>query len=193
MNEKKTEWAVCIGVPYGTSLWQVGDSSQQNGAYKMALTVAKRELMSRKQSKLMVGHQIEPHEIMLLVNYAWRRSFGNVTGNKRVIAERGWYRYNRNLLIFDALRDTMAEDQRNKEDVSMLPSRLLKHDLTDNYPEFDPVFLPPQVNNVKLNFTNGIGTHYLDSIIREEDKHTARERIKKERDHGKLLDNNLDK
>ena len=86
------------------------------------------------------------------------------------------------------LRDTMTEDQRNEEDVSMLPSRLLKHDITNNYPELDPLFLPPQVNNVKLNFTNGIGAHCLDSIIREEDKHAPRERIKKEREHGKLLD-----
>ena len=84
----------------------------------------------------------------------------------------------------------MTEDQKNKEDVSMLPSRLLKHVLNDNYPEFDLVFLSPQVNNVKLSFTNGIGAHCLDSIIREEDKHTAREGIKKEREHGKLLDKN---
>ena len=31
INAPETEWCVCIGVPYGTSLWQVGDSSQQNG------------------------------------------------------------------------------------------------------------------------------------------------------------------
>ena len=34
VNKKKTEWAVCIGVPYGTSLWQVGDSSQKMGRIK---------------------------------------------------------------------------------------------------------------------------------------------------------------
>ena len=27
INNPETEWCVCIGVPYGTSLWQVGDSS----------------------------------------------------------------------------------------------------------------------------------------------------------------------
>ncbi len=27
------KWTVCIGVPYGTHVWQVGDSSEQNGAF----------------------------------------------------------------------------------------------------------------------------------------------------------------
>ena len=30
-------WAVCIGVPYGTALWQVGDLSKHNGTCKIAL------------------------------------------------------------------------------------------------------------------------------------------------------------
>ena len=35
------EWFVCIGVPYGTAIWQVGDSSDQNGAYSIGLAKAK--------------------------------------------------------------------------------------------------------------------------------------------------------
>jgi len=31
INNPDLEWVVCIGVPYGTFYWQVGDSSQQNG------------------------------------------------------------------------------------------------------------------------------------------------------------------
>ena len=34
-------WTVCIGVPYGTALWQVGDSKEQNWSYKIAMTKAK--------------------------------------------------------------------------------------------------------------------------------------------------------
>ena len=68
----------------------------------------------------MVSHQIEPHEIMLLVNYAWMQSFANVNDDKRATAERGWYPYNRNRLTYDVLCDTMTEDQINEEDVSML-------------------------------------------------------------------------
>jgi hypothetical protein len=36
VNDHGHPWVVCIGVPYGTSYWQVGDSSEQNGSYKMA-------------------------------------------------------------------------------------------------------------------------------------------------------------
>jgi hypothetical protein len=42
------QWIVCIGVPYGTSYWQVGDSLEQNGSYKMALTRSKKELVLKK-------------------------------------------------------------------------------------------------------------------------------------------------
>ncbi len=34
-------WVVCLGVPYGTALWQVGDSKEQNGAFNIAFTKAK--------------------------------------------------------------------------------------------------------------------------------------------------------
>ena len=43
-----TRWTVCIGVPYGTHVWQVADSSEQNGAFKMALTKAKQNVVDKK-------------------------------------------------------------------------------------------------------------------------------------------------
>ena len=42
INDKAYEWDVCIGVPYGTSLWQVGDSVQQNGSFNSALARMKK-------------------------------------------------------------------------------------------------------------------------------------------------------
>ena len=44
INDPKTKWNVTIGVPYGTALWQVGDSSEQNGSFKMDLTKQKKQL-----------------------------------------------------------------------------------------------------------------------------------------------------
>ena len=37
-TSEKNKWNVCIGIPYGTSYWQVGDSTEQNGCFKMSLT-----------------------------------------------------------------------------------------------------------------------------------------------------------
>jgi len=51
VTSKETKWTVCIGVPYGTNLWQVGDSAQHNGAYKSRLTLEKQLLLEKKNSK----------------------------------------------------------------------------------------------------------------------------------------------
>ena len=32
INSPPTSYSVCVGVPYGTSYWQVGDSTEQNGS-----------------------------------------------------------------------------------------------------------------------------------------------------------------
>ena len=45
INNPANPWSVCIGVPYGTSYWQVGDSSQQNGSFKM--NIGKAKIISR--------------------------------------------------------------------------------------------------------------------------------------------------
>ena len=47
INSPDTKWNVCIGVPYGTSIWQVGDSSEQNGTFKMSLNVEKKKYSMR--------------------------------------------------------------------------------------------------------------------------------------------------
>ena len=42
INDPATKWNVTIGVPYGTAKWQIGDSSEQNGVFKMDLTNEKK-------------------------------------------------------------------------------------------------------------------------------------------------------
>ena len=51
INQPETMWFVCIGVPYGTSYWQVGDSPEQNGCFKMKKTEAKEILVAWKASR----------------------------------------------------------------------------------------------------------------------------------------------
>jgi hypothetical protein len=41
-------WNVCIGVPYGTSLWQVGDSKHQNDQYKDKSKECKEKVLTMK-------------------------------------------------------------------------------------------------------------------------------------------------
>ena len=46
------EWAVCIGVTYGTALWQVGKSAEQNVHFNMASVVEKRKIMQSKDDDI---------------------------------------------------------------------------------------------------------------------------------------------
>jgi len=58
---------LCIGAAYGMHLWQMGDSAQQNGAFKMALKKAKQHIC--------LPCKIEKHDIIGLVHHAWNESF----------------------------------------------------------------------------------------------------------------------
>jgi hypothetical protein len=46
IKARPTKWNVNIGLPYGTSYWQVGDSSEQNGA--------KQDLVTKKDNGLVL-------------------------------------------------------------------------------------------------------------------------------------------
>ena len=42
------EWMVCIGVPCGTSLWQVVDSKEQNGSFKITMSKIKSKISKKR-------------------------------------------------------------------------------------------------------------------------------------------------
>ena len=56
INDPAYLWIACIGVPYGTSLWQVGDAAEQNSAYKGGLTTMKKK--NRTQNKAAKGRML---------------------------------------------------------------------------------------------------------------------------------------
>jgi hypothetical protein len=86
INQPGTEWNVCIGVPYGTHLWQVADSSQINGKFKIEMMKEKHEYMKYKMND--TGLLIT--DIVPIVKGAFQRSFSNVSNARKAIAERGW-------------------------------------------------------------------------------------------------------
>ena len=110
INCPNHEWVVFLGVPYGTSYWQVGDSSEQNGSYKMAITKAKAKLVDMKIKKCIKNPRVEKDEIVLVVNQAWNASFARVEYNKKAIAARGWNPLTFNLLDNPEICGTMTEE-----------------------------------------------------------------------------------
>jgi hypothetical protein len=89
INTTEHKWNCCIGLPYGMSYWQVGDSSEQNGCFKMALTRAKQQLVSQKNDSGL-EYTINEEDIVGLVQEAWKGSFARVETNRQAISRRGW-------------------------------------------------------------------------------------------------------
>jgi hypothetical protein len=51
INNEEHKWWACMGMPYGANKWQVGDSSQQNGSFKMEIERGKMELLQKRLSQ----------------------------------------------------------------------------------------------------------------------------------------------
>ena len=71
INEDSHRWSVCIGVPYGTAYWQIGDSTEQNGSFKLHLSKRKEMMVRLRQDFCGKSMQLVPTDIIPLINYAW--------------------------------------------------------------------------------------------------------------------------
>jgi hypothetical protein len=87
VSDDAHRWKVCLGVPYGTHLWQVGDSKKQNGAFKTAIYKAKRDYL---RFWYINNQKFVPTDIVTLVNTAWDKSFAKVQSSRSAIMATGW-------------------------------------------------------------------------------------------------------
>ena len=188
------EWVVCIGVPYGTLLWQVGDSSQQNGAYNMALARIKKSIIEKKEERMMPLMIIEPHEIVIMVNYAWSCSFARTNHNKEAILHRGWSPLNRKIILDKTISATMTDAEKTNENNSgdvTVPYHVLNTvlDLSEPTVLYDPKFTQSQSteNETLTIFLSGTAAWCLQSILRDADLHKAQEKIRQQRCKGQSL------
>ena len=104
-------WMVCQGVPYGTSLWQVADSSEQNGVFKTASSKFKEQLLKKRLHMIMDSPSILPTDTNPIVNFAWSQSFAQAQSSKKAIALRGWGPLNYNLLTNRQIQPFMTNDE----------------------------------------------------------------------------------
>jgi len=132
---------------------------------------------------------IEPSDIMLLVNDAWNKSFAKVATNKKAIAERGWFPYNRKLLQHPDIATTKpVESITDSQETYLLyetcdlsPSSQIS-DVT--LPTFDQQYVSRRSVPYQVNRDKGMGMHVLSHIVRENDIMLARQRIDKEKKAG---------
>jgi hypothetical protein len=205
INDPTHMWSVCIGVPYGTSLWQVGDSVQQNGVFKIRLTLIKQKLIELRSEKQM-SMELLPFDIIPIVNYGWMGSFQVKKNNLKAILERGWNPLNRMLLLHPSLRNDMTEKDIAEEiDSGLFPNHTFNnHNYMFNIPTttIRQQNLPTMRNNnnptsrqrevsihenncVKdLDFGSGLPMHFLKKIVNVHDFEKAREIIIEDRATG---------
>jgi hypothetical protein len=104
LNNPQHRWSAMLGIPCDTHLWQAGDSAEQNGALKIAMTKWKRWL---RQQNADFGFQqtIEKTDIMLLLTLSWAESFTIVENNNNACADRGWNTLNYALMEHEDLQE----------------------------------------------------------------------------------------
>ena len=114
INNAAHKWCVCIGVPYGTSFWQVADSEEQNGAFTDKFAEAKTNLL-KKLWDTGNTRDLNRHDLIPMLNSAFD-AFCNVQSNLKAIDSRGWGRaLNRALLDLPQIRSRMTEEDHERE------------------------------------------------------------------------------
>jgi hypothetical protein len=145
INCARTKWTVCVVFSHRTSYWQVGDSSEQNGCFKMALTRDKRQLLKGKE---LVGAEsaTEKEDVIYLVAQAYADSFARIAHNQFAIAERGWAPLTYNCLLHAGILATRSEDGEVQESSN------------NNYNELEDSPLDHE-----LNFSQGLSGKLMDT------------------------------
>ena len=129
INDDLHRWNVCLGVPYGTSYWQIGDSSKRNGVFKMILTKEKAILFNTRIDKFNKAIHLQRCNIIPLVRKSWPKAFANVMSNKKAIAERGWFPFNRVLLLHPDIRATITQDDLKSElELGLFPLQRMNYE-----------------------------------------------------------------
>ena len=157
--DEANPWLVSIGVPYGTHIWQVADSAQQNALFKKLLSEAKARWLEYRPLNL---QKFMPTDIVPLVKQAWDNSFGHCGNSKNAITSRGWNPLNYNLLDNKRLIKT-------KQNINNKPSSV------NNIDAIDPL---------SLNTSVGAAGSYTDIIV----EHTRRDEARMEGNRKKRLE-----
>ena len=152
-------WMVSIGVPYGTHIWQVADSSEQNAIFKKLLSEEKAMYLEYRP---VTKQKFAPTDVIPLVKKCWDRSFGHCFNSRKAIASRGW-----NPLTYNLLDNKRLEKSKKQQPNGNTP----------------PSSLDGTIDPLSLNTSVGIAGTYTDIII----DHTMRDAARMEGSRIKRL------
>jgi len=89
----------------------------------MASVAIKKELEEQKETMMLHSPTIEAYDIMTIVSRAWYKSFDHINSNKKAIAKREWFLYNRNLMTYPIIRSSITREE--KVDETSLSSEII--------------------------------------------------------------------
>ena len=215
INTPRDHWVVCIGVPYGTALWQVGDSKEQNGSFNIGMYRAKKDLLEKKDEIGMHDDGLVDTDLIPLINIAWQQSFARILKNRNALADRGWNPLNKCLLLHEDLRATMTKSEKSHQyhlsHEIIIPKTTIVTDETtissgsitrsdssslvvnSNHP-FNSLLSEASIGHSTaddLNFASGESLRCLKAILTQDQLHEARERIREDMDNGKSIKDQL--
>ena len=158
----------------------------------MGLSKYKDLIVKRKLTEFWRKAQFEDTDIIPAVNLAWKDSFARPATNKDAMVEKGWGPFNLNLLLNEQIRMTMNEDDKGweKNNIVISPKSMetIFAEQNLNLPEEEDEFLQPKYTTIeaKLNYSNGEAARCLDSLVSQQDLQSSRDRIRKNKDIGKM-------
>jgi hypothetical protein len=103
INDPDHIWKVCLGVPYATNFWQVGDSAEQNGTFK-TLWYREKDRVTKYNSDRSMPLTINPWDVMPIMMRIFRHSYDRPVTNRNCTSDRGWCPANRKLLSHKELK-----------------------------------------------------------------------------------------
>jgi len=157
INNPQHKWVVCIGCPNGTSLWQVGDSSEQNGCYKIYCAEHKRKITKKRIEMGLYRLNLLRTDVIPIVNAAWKKSFAKTSSNLKAIQDRGWGPLNKILLHH-------PEISCSKPSPIDSPPRLTNEDSPTSSPSSEDSRSPIARSLMKNNDTNKKDTIDIEDI-----------------------------
>ena len=111
-------WNCALGLPNSTHHWQVGDSPEENQAFKYHSRV-KKDSIRDFQDTLSITPSIKRHHVVPICQHAIPLSFMQVSKVKKAVAARGWNPLNQNCLHDKEIIQTkVSGDMTHKKDLT---------------------------------------------------------------------------
>ena len=109
INTPEDHWVVCLEVPYGTALWQVGISKEQNDSFNIAFVKGKHKLLSLKNEKDDKIYIFKTYRLNASDNIVGMKALVDLIKISKLLKLRGLNAFSFNLLLDHELRAPMPK------------------------------------------------------------------------------------